>query len=253
MPAPPELAVVTAMSEELAPLLARAARLVRIPMPEAKAYRGTLGGRPLLLASTGDGALLAERGLSAILSRCRIAGVVGAGLAGALTRGLPAGTILVARSVSAEAGGTAAPDGAWTERVLSAGGALPARFQTAARIAGTREEKARLRDAGGEGAAADEPAAVDLESAAWTRAASPSRTPLILVRVVSDTSEEEIPLFVAEARREDGSVDRGRIVRHALRHPSTVGKLLAMRRRTRFCAERLASYLETLLAREALL
>ncbi len=254
MSGPAEIAVITAIQEELAPLLARARSLVRVPMPEARAYRGTLSGWPVLLASAGDGPVRAERGLSAILRRSSIARVVGAGLAGALTPGIPSGTVLVARSVIDEGGAASFPDEAWTERILLAGGAFPARFVSVAKIAATREEKDRTRDRGpilpDAAGALPRALAVDLESAAWLRASSSPRTPVVLVRIVLDTSEEEIPTFVTQAQREDGSIDRGRIARHALRHPSCVGKLLSMRRRTRSCAERLAGFLEALLSRE---
>jgi nucleoside phosphorylase len=250
MPTGGEIAVVTALPEELAPLLSRALGARRIAGPGVRAYTASLGGRAVVLAATGDGPLHAERGLRALLTRPRISGFIGAGLAGALSPDVSAGTILVAeslvRSGPHENGAPSLPDARWTQRALALGG-RPASFQTVATIAATAAEKEALR-AGC--SAAPGVLAVDMESQAWLRAAEETGTPGILVRVVSDSLEEEIPAFVALAKAADGSVDRRRIVLHALRHPSAVGKLLAMRRRVRFCSERLADYIERLLASE---
>jgi nucleoside phosphorylase len=204
----------------------------------------------VVLAATGDGPLRAERGLRALLARPHIAGFIGAGLAGALSPDVSVGSILVAQSMvrpGAQENDTSfLPDAEWTQRALAAG-ARPATFRTVERIAATAAQKKALRIECPETSGV---LAVDMESGAWMRAAAETGTPGILVRVVSDSLEEEIPAFIAAARSDEGSVDRRRILLHALCHPSAIGKLLAMRRRVRFCSERLADYIERLLASE---
>jgi hypothetical protein len=118
---------------------------------------------------------------------------------------------------------------------------------TVDRVASTGREKADFASRGASG----DVDALDMETAGWLAAAgggSPGFPPGLVVRVVSDAAEEEIPDFVAAAASADG-LDRRRIALHALTHPSAVGKLLAMRRRARFCAERLAGFLEVLARR----
>jgi nucleoside phosphorylase len=242
------LAVITAIAEELAPLLARASGLRRIPIENARAYTGVLAGRPVVLARTGDGQYRAERGMKAILARPEVAGWVGAGLAGALSPGLAPGAILVAREVWGDDGPVRGLDEGWARRVCELPGARPATFRSTGRIAASASDKTRLRDAAS--GASWPSVTVEMESDGWLRAARPTSAPGVLVRVVSDSFDEEIPEFVSGSLADDGSVNRGRILFHAMTHPSAVGKLLGMRRRTRFCAERLADFLEQLVYRE---
>lgn len=206
--------IVTAIPEELAPLRAR------------------LAGASVIVAATGDGRVRAESAMRALLERHRPDAWIGAGLAGAATPGVPAGTLLVAKNYG---------DPAWAARVLARGGALAASLVTVNRIAATASEKAAFAAR----AAAGEVIALDMESSGWAAAAATGSAPGLVVRVVSDAAEEEIPGFVAEASSVSG-VDRRRVAWHALTHPSAVGKLLAMRRRARVCAERLAEFLESL-------
>ena len=86
-----------------------------------------------------------------------------------------------------------------------------------------------------------------MESAAW--AACAAGIPGVIVRVVTDALEDEIPGFVAESVGPGGAIDRGRLLRHAATHPSSIGKLLDLRRRASFCGERLAGFLLDFAAR----
>jgi nucleoside phosphorylase len=204
--------VVTAIPEELRPIRAR------------------LRGADVLVAATGDGRVRAEETMRALVARHRPDAWIGAGLAGAASSGVAVGTVVVATNVG---------DGEWAARVIARGGAREAFSVTVDRIAASPREKAVFAGAGaGRGVVA-----LDMESAGWASAAA--SLPGLVVRVVSDSAEEELPAFVAEASSEAG-IDRKKIALHALAHPSAVGKLLAMRRRARDCAERLAEFLGAL-------
>lgn len=228
--------IACAVAEELAPLRERArARSSGGRSPAS--YRGELGGQPVVLAATGDGRRRAAISMRTLIERHRPVAWIGAGFAGAATPGIAVGTVLVATDAADAA------DEAWAARVLAGGGALGARFVTVDRIAATPAEKSRAAHHAPPGAIV----AIDMETAGWIDGAR-GLVPGVVVRVVSDAAEEEIPAFIAAASSEDG-VDRGRIARHALAHPASIGKLLAMRRRARFCAERLADFLEALARR----
>lgn len=225
--------IACAVVEEIGPLLSRSrARSRRGRSPDS--YEAELGGRRVVLATTGDGRRRAGISMRTLFERHRPVAWIGAGFAGAATPGIPAGTVLV---------GEDAGDPEWAGRVLAAGGALAARFVTVDRIAATPEEKSRIA----QGAPAGVRVAIDMETSGWIDGAK-GYAPGLVVRVVSDAAEEEIPAFVAAASSAEG-VDRRRIVRHALTHPASIGKLLEMRRRARFCAERLADFLEALARR----
>lgn len=230
----------TAMPEELAPLLARVEERKRVG-ESPPAYEARLSGAPVVLASTGDGSRRAGPALGELVRRHRPAAWIGAGFAGALTPGIPVGTLLVSRSQG---------DEVWASRVLESGGALPARFTTLEGVAATPEEKAAILEA--RGVSGGDVAAVDTESDAWLEAAAVlgAAIPALLVRVVSDAADEGIPDIVARASvGGGGGIDRRRIAFRALARPWTVGKLIAMRRRARFCAERLAGFLAGLASR----
>src|SRR5206468_3724956 len=95
---------------------------------------------------------------------------------------------------------------------------------------------------------ADDPAAVDMESAGWARAASARGIPYIVVRVVSDTADESLPAYLARCYDPEGGIRRGKVLLHALAKPASVPRLLAMRRRVRECGERLSAFVEHFLA-----
>lgn len=234
--------ILTALAEETSAVRERLRGVSRLAALSGRVWRGQLAGRSVLLAETGVGPLRAASGLSDVLGSTRAGRWIGAGLAGALAPELAAGEILIAASV-ADADGIVAsgPDPAWAARALSScPPARSARFFSAGRVAATAAQKASLRVS-----AAEAFDAVDMESAAWARgaAAAGHDAPYLLVRVVSDTAMEELPDLVAASAEVDGSLDRGRIARNALRHPSSIGKLLHLRRRARSCARSLADFL----------
>ena len=105
--------------------------------------------------------------------------------------------------------------------------------------------KARLwQEAGG-----GEASVVDLESASYARVAAAHQMPYLVLRAVSDSHDEALPLDFNRFRRPDGGSDRGRIMRYSLRHPSIVPELMQLRERLRHCAGRLAELVEELLDR----
>lgn len=243
-PADLPVAIVTALPEELFPLLSRARGVRRVLPGRRGAWEGRLAAARVLFACTGDGAGNARDGLRAVLDRFRVSRWIGTGFAGALSPDLAPGTVLVARALRDESGRLLAPDSLdidFAARALAAGGAVAATFVTARSLVSTAAAKADLRRiAGGE---AEGPAAADLESTAWA-ASAPAGIPGVLVRVVSDGAGEELPDFLARCTGPGGGIDRRRVLASTIRRPWSVGKLLAMRRRARFSAERLADFLE---------
>src|SRR5207245_5885834 len=74
--------IVTALPEELSPLLKRASidRVVRIG--GRRAHVGTLMGTPVVLMATGVGVAQAEKNLAQLLRRFQVTSIIGAGVAG---------------------------------------------------------------------------------------------------------------------------------------------------------------------------
>jgi len=239
--APP--AVVTALREEVAPLLSRARVERRLRLRPGCFFRIRLGGRPLVAGWTGDGNLCAAAGLRALLAEVRVEALWLMGIAGGLSPELGVGDLVVAGEVHDAEGTAPPPDPAWLERVLAVSGGAAGILVSAGRIATTPEEKAALWTSCGEPV----PAAVDLETAAWARVAGELGVPYLAVRAVSDTASETLPVDFNRLRGADGRVRRSRVVLEAVRRPRLIPGLFDLGRRTRRCAERLADLAEAIL------
>jgi adenosylhomocysteine nucleosidase len=104
------------------------------------------------------------------------------------------------------------------------------------RVAVTAAEKHDLRLRTGA-------AAVDMESAAIARKAADWRIPFHIIRAVSDTAEEDMPLDFNAYRARDGRFSRTRIALAALARPVTrVPALLRLDRNCQIAAESLGDY-----------
>src|SRR5712691_11518485 len=98
------IAIVTALREELAPLLRRA-RIERVErLGRRRCHLGTLMGKPVVLMAGGDGLKRAEESVAELLQRFDVSLLVGAGIAGAIVPGLRLGDLLVAGEVRAPDG-----------------------------------------------------------------------------------------------------------------------------------------------------
>jgi adenosylhomocysteine nucleosidase len=228
--------VVTAMPEERAPLLARAADVRRMA---DGLYEGRLGGAPVVLAATGEGPTKAARGAAALCSAYRPAAFLGVGVAGAISEELSEGEILVSRLVRDDAGEAPPPDTRLVSGALAILGARGGTFRTISSLASTPRQKAALAAGLPEGAAA-----VDMESASWARAAAAAGVPYLVVRAISDELEEGVPAYLSDCLDKEGGIRRSALILGAVTHPWRIPGLLRMRSRVRDCGQRLAAFIE---------
>lgn len=207
--------------------------------------RETRTGASVLLGLTGDGARRASGGLHFLLGESPVSFLVGAGVAGALAPSLRAGDLVVARRVIDETGEAPAPDPVLVAQAISLG-AKPATAVTVTRPMTSSKEKT---DLAARVCASDSAlAVVDMESAAWARAATSRGVPYVILRAVSDTSEEDLPAFLSSCLGSDGSIDRAAVARKLLFHPGALPGLLAMRRRVLQASEVLGLFLARFLS-----
>lgn len=217
--------IVTAIAEELA-------AFVRRRLPE-----------DVIAAATGEGPRKAARAAAALCARHRPALLVGAGVAGALSCDLVVGDILVARRVLDSTGTAPLPDAQLVARACAMPGARSGTLVSVDRPLVTAAEKAEWASKVGEA-----PAAVDMESAAWARAAAAHGVGYLVIRAVSDDALEELPGYLSRCMDRDGGIRRSAVAMRALTQPSTIPTLLQMRRRVRDCAERVAAFVEHFVA-----
>jgi nucleoside phosphorylase len=199
---------------------------------ECEVLSGRIGQCRVTVATTGDGAKAATRGLEALLNAERASALVVVGVAGALSPDLENGNVVICQQVRDDNG-----------RVFDMDAGLIAKakqFQTAkvgstlsvGRIASTVAEKQGLWH--GYGSLASQ--VVDLESSSYVELARQRDIPCLVLRVVSDGPDESLPLDFNRFRNSDGGVDRGRVLRQALRHPTLMPKLLRLRDRVQTSA-----------------
>ena len=218
---PARVLIVTALPEELAAFTRR-----RLPPG-------------VVAASTGDGAAKAARTADRLCERYRPSLLVGAGVAGALSPDLEVGDIVVAFRVVDDAGEAPPPNGVLVVHAAAKPGARQGTLVSVDRPLVTRAEKAGWFARLGPG-----PAAVDMESAAWARAAAAHAIPCLIVRVVSDTADEELPGYLSECMDTEGGIRRAAVVGRALARPASIPALLRMRRRVHAQSVRLAAFVE---------
>jgi nucleoside phosphorylase len=234
------LGVVAALTEELEPLVARLAGAARVRVNGLRAHTGSLAGRPVVLAATGEGRRRAQEGVDALFERFPIERLLVVGVSGGLTPGAPEGTVLVADRLVGGEPLVPPPDPDWTARVASLPGIARGTVMTVAQVvSGTRAKAAARATLPGA-----EPAVVDLESAIYAHRAGRDGVPYLVIRAILDPAEEDLPIDFARFQGSDGEIDRTKVLAHAVAHPELIRTLWALRSRLRDCAVRLAEAAE---------
>ena len=233
-------AVVAAMRRELAGLLTRVEIGRRVDLGRCRVVCGRLGRAPVILAWTGDGRANAEEGARRLLDELPVGRLLVLGVSGGLSPALGPGALLVARRVldGGVADVVAAPDPAWLRQALELAEATAGLALSTRALLWRGEQKAAAwRDL-----AVHEPAAVDLESAAFAAAAAARGVPYLVVRAVCDAADETLPLDLDRCRDRRGAIRRLAVVGRAIAAPTTIVPLWRMRSRVALCSERLARF-----------
>jgi len=234
------IAIVTAFREEFGAVLSRAhdARF------EGAFARARIGNAELALCMTGDGARNASRAVASLCDRVRPAALLGAGVAGALSSDLAVGEIVASRRVLDFEGEARPPDAELLSRAAEISNARPGTLVTVERpLVAVKEKSALSATLNGSG-----PAAADMESAAWARAAASRGVPYLVLRAICDRADEDLPDYLARCVGSDGGIRRSAVVLSAVARPGTIPALLTMRSRVRACSESLADFLESFLS-----
>jgi adenosylhomocysteine nucleosidase len=238
------IAILAALRRELAALEGRMTISRRLRAGNLQACVGRLDGTDVVLASTGDGAENAARGVQTLLGRYPLGSLIVIGIAGGLSPSLSPGGLLVARDVVEDGRSVPAPDAGWLQRARRDTGATPAIFVSTRKILCTPQDKAAVYSSLPGGGVA----AVDLETATYARAASRQGLPYVALRAVSDTAEESLPMDFNEFRDPTGAVCSRLVVLRALARPRLLPSLWDWRARIALCSENLARAVRTLLA-----
>ncbi len=197
----------------------------------------------LALVETGEGTVNAERHLAAWLEQRLPRAVLSIGFAGALSPSLQAGDLVIAREVrdsniSPDASLLSAAERVQIERVRF-GAAV-----TTDEILWRAESKRALASS----LDANEIGFVDMESTAIAKVCARRGVPFLIVRSITDPLDEDLPLDFDRYRDGDGQVDPKKIIRAALLRPATFKALLVLRKRSKLCADRMADFVNCMVA-----
>ena len=194
------------------------------------------------IVETGDGSVRAARGALEAIAAFHPSHVLGAGIAGALSPELAAGDLVASARVLDAAEEAPAPDPELLARALALPGVRSGTLLSVVSPALTAIQKSALA------ARAGPLAVVDMESAAWARACAHERVPYLILRVVSDTADEDLPGYLAGCMDSQGSIRRAAVASRALLHPASIPALLRMRRRVAGCGRALGEAIAALAA-----
>lgn len=236
------IAVVAPMPEELQALRTRwepddeDRRLRRALRKLPWTGAGRLAGQPVLLAVTGDGETRSRGGIETVLEAVAPKRLLALGVGGGLSPSLGVEDMVLAGEVRGPDGGALRADPETVSQLVGSTGLREAVVVTRRRLALRAEDKHRLYEEHGR----PDVAVVDLESWHYARAATDAGVPWTILRAVSDEASEDLPDFLNDCLDDGGSVDRGKVMRHALFHPTVMPRLLEMKSRVEACSRRLA-------------
>jgi nucleoside phosphorylase len=179
---------------------------------------------------TGMGPQNARESLLQFLSRDKPDLVLSCGFAGGLNINLTPSSVIFQTSSHAP--------GSLNDQ-LSKAGACPARFHTSHRVATTVEEKKQLWQTTG----AD---AVEMESGPIMEVCREHEIPSAIVRVISDTAGESLPLDFNRLMTPQQTLSMTRLIGAVLASPGTIPGLMRLNKRTRQAARQLAQVLAAL-------
>ena len=171
---------------------------------------------------TGIGCQNAETSLRQFLVKNLPKQVLTCGFAGGLNPELASGDVVYMTGYPA------------LEERLANTNAKLANFFSAARIATTVAEKQQLRTESG----AD---VVEMESGIIFEVCRESRIPCAMVRAISDTANEDLPLDFNALSKPDLSLDYGKLAWAIVKSPWKIGALLQLHQKTSFAARQLAN------------
>jgi nucleoside phosphorylase len=231
---------VAAEAAELQVFAASLLNLRKLKWPLDYAQEGILAGKRIVLAANGAGPRLAAQAVevairavsAAELSASRLEAVVSVGFCGALDASLKIDQIVVGSAVlDAGTGQSEGCDLACEAGEFVTVGPLISQD----RIATTSEEKQRLAGSGA--------IAVEMEAAGVLARTKRAGLPCYCIKVVTDTAEEGFALDLNALRTTEGRIARGKIVVHALTHPSVLPELFRLKRKSERAAKVLGDFL----------
>ena len=234
-----DIGIVCALPMEMAPLLERCLR-VRKYSGGSFTFRGGLYDEiRIAVVEAGMGFALARRATQALIDAHTPKWVLACGFSGALRREMKIGQIAMANSICDTHGQELTVDlrmPADPQRGLHVG-----RIVTADHMVRSVKEKEAL-------AAEFGAIAVDMESLAVAQVCRDTKTRFLAVRAISDGMSADLPPEILSVVGSTGSVRLGAALGSLWKRPSSAKDLWKLRENARTAAEKLATFLDGVLA-----
>ncbi|MFO1022672.1 MAG: 5'-methylthioadenosine nucleosidase [Planctomycetales bacterium] len=234
-----DVACVVALPMEAAPLLKKCQRVNKYSGGKFVFRGGRYGHLRLAIVECGMGFARARQGTLALIDAHAPKWILSIGFSGALLPEMKIGDIVVGNSLADLHGTELKIDLNMPED--RAGGRYVGKLLTADAIIRTVEEKRQLH-------ARTNALAVDLESLAVAQVCQEHRTRFMAVRVISDDLRADLPPEVLSLTGNTGAIRWGATLGALWKRPASVGDMWKMWERSNQAAEKLAEFLDGVLA-----
>jgi adenosylhomocysteine nucleosidase len=199
-----------------------------------------IGAHEVFIYLTGIGIKTFDLEAACCFKAGRIDAVISSGLAGALQAECQPLAVVRPRRV----GTLRDANGIAVAKSLSAtlegkGVAVIDTLLTADHIIETHDEKTRLSVFG---------QAVDMESFHVVRAFTDEGIPVVVVRAISDGSDEDLPIDFEKCLTPEGKLKVGALLKDLAKKPSRVPEMIRFGRQSRAAAEKLVAFLDSYIA-----
>jgi len=223
-----------AVEAEFAPWRARI--MEKVTIGNVTLQRAHIGQAVVDFVITGMGAANAERVADAVISK-KYSFCIVSGFAGALRSSVKLGDIVASEKVQYHANHQIEIcDHDLLAHASENGATRIATLLTTDHVVNTATEKNRLS------AFAE---AVDMESFEILHAANKKSVPSVVVRVISDSFDRDMPADIDTIVDPQGNVKIASVVRYVAKHPLMVPALVRLGRDSKTAAEALAHFLES--------
>jgi adenosylhomocysteine nucleosidase len=205
--------------------------LVTFAVPEEARYFRKKKIPDVRILVTGMGAVVAEEKFRAALKTRKPDLVLSCGFCGGLNPNHASATVIGDSDSAAEVLAH------FAETSIASG-----RFHTSKRVATTVSEKSELfRETGCD--------AVEMESGAIKAVCDAESIPVAIIRVISDTANDDLPIDFNKLMNSKGGIQFGRLALELAKRPRLISKMMKLQKCTAAAAKVLAAALDTLLAK----
>jgi adenosylhomocysteine nucleosidase len=198
-------------------------------------HKANIGNTEVAVIITGMGRENATRAMESIPLAAHDL-LISTGLAGSLDGNLKPGDIVVAISAKPLGEAKVARSDAPLVNLATSSGARAVNVSlTSDKIIATGLEKEELATSG---------SIVEMESAHILSAAALQGVPAVVIRAVSDSADEDLPVNFEKIADSRGHVKVGGLLKEVALHPYKIGPLVRFGRQSRAAAESLADFLD---------